>query len=76
MNADLSRAGAAAVIGVHPWPRIAGFLLRVGDAGLVKYDYARRTALPLAAVATGFALLAADLASAPGLGHAGLLSTL
>jgi hypothetical protein len=30
----------------------------------------REFPLPLAAVATGFALLAADLASAPGLGHA------
>jgi hypothetical protein len=48
----------------------------VGDAGLVKYEYAHRIALPLATVATGFALFAADLASAPGLGHAGLLSTL
>jgi len=34
MNAD-PRAAGAAVIGVHPWPRIAGFLLRSGDAGLV-----------------------------------------
>lgn len=69
---------AHTIIGVHPWPRIAGFLLRVGDAGWVKCGHARLASrgLPLATVATGFALLAADLASAPGLGHAGLLSTL
>jgi hypothetical protein len=75
MNAEDARGGRCGYRR-SSLPRIANFLLREGDAGAVKYHDARdtRRALSLATVAAGFALLAADLASAPGLGHATLLS--